>query len=98
MKGIQLVVRFEKDNSVYVNFESSYKKKVDWDSISDEQYENMMKTAILTIEEWRQRYKFGEGVATDTSTQMSIENQEYFTKTQNGGRKRFLRTRDPLSE
>ena len=66
MEGIQLVVKFQKDNTVYVNFESSNKKKVEWDQISDKDYENMMKTAILTIEEWRLGY------LRSNYTQMSI--------------------------
>jgi len=89
MNGVQIVVRFEKNNSVFVNFESAYKKKVEWDSISDEEYENMMKTAILTIEEWRRQYMFGTEVTSDTSTQMSTEG--------NGKRRRFLRTKDPMA-
>ena len=54
--GIQIVVKFQKDNTVFVGFESSNKKKVEWDQISDEEYDYMMKIASLEIEARRQEY------------------------------------------
>jgi len=56
MDDIQIVVKFQRNKGVYVNFESVNKKKVDWDSITDEQYINMMEVAITTIADWREKY------------------------------------------
>jgi hypothetical protein len=72
-KGIQIVVKFQKDNSVYVNFESCNKHTVDWDSISDEEYIDMMNEAIRTITNWRNQYIHGNK---DSSTQMSNGSEE----------------------
>ena len=63
VKGVQIVVKFQQDG-VFVNFESTNKQKVEWDKISDKEYEDMMKTAIREIEAWRNSY---------INTQMSSE-------------------------
>jgi len=56
MNNIRLVVKYKKDGSTFVNFESAYKKHVDWEKFSDDDYEEMLKSALLAIEEWRQQF------------------------------------------
>ena len=55
IRGIQLSVKFNKDD-ISANFESSNKKAVDWDSITDEQYECMMDVAIIAIKEIKKQH------------------------------------------
>ena len=53
---IQIAVKFQK-NGTYVTFESSNKKRVDWDAISDSEYEWMIDEAISNLIEYKERYK-----------------------------------------
>ena len=56
MKNVKLVVHFNNDGSTYANFEHDGKNPVDWNAISDKEYENMMLNAIKTIKEWHRNY------------------------------------------
>jgi len=56
ISGVQIAVKFDK-KGIYAKFESSNKQRVDWDSISDDQYIDMMEQAIVSIRNMLNNYK-----------------------------------------
>ena len=56
VNGIQISVKFGK-KCISTHFESSNKKKVDWDEYTDEQYIWMMKEALTCISNTLRDYR-----------------------------------------
>ena len=82
MTGMQIVVKFYKDDNMFLKFDETPIVQHNPDSvkeigiITDENYEYMIKSAILALEEWRIHRKFRNNTQMST-LQLTKQNPKH---------------------